>query len=113
MIGGDLVYIKKDRQVKFHTNAFAPMAMCQSRCTDYPYKDWWFRCVKEDKAILSIWTRRLKLTFEITPLCLMLAGTNIDTPELDHLKGKKMAPGYLLHELSKCGIHLMPRDEDA
>lgn len=24
-----------------------------------------------------------------------------------------MQPGYLLLELSKCGIHLMPRDEDA
>jgi hypothetical protein len=23
-----------------------------------------------------------------------------------------MAPGYLLHELSKSGIHLMPVDED-
>lgn len=112
-IGGDLVYVKKDRQIKFNSNAFAPMCMVQSRCTDYPYQNWWLRCVEEEKAILTVWTKRLKLTFEITPLCLKFVETNLDTPELDHLKGKNMTPGYLLHELSKCGIHLMPRDEDA
>lgn len=89
------------------------MALLQSRCTDYPYKDWWFRCVEPDKAILTIWTKRLKMIFEITPLYLTFVDTNIDTPELDHLRGKQLHPGYLLQELSKCGIHLMPRDEDA
>lgn len=93
---------------------YAPMAMVQSRCTDYPYQDWWFRCVEEDKAILTIWTKRLQLIFEITPLFLTFISTpNIETPELNHLKNKPMTPGYLLCELSKCGIHLLPRDEDA
>jgi cancer susceptibility candidate protein 1 len=53
------------------------------------------------------------LTFEITPLKLTFTGTNIETPEVNHLKNKPMTPGYLLCELSKCGIHLLPRDEDA
>lgn len=34
-------------------------------------------------------------------------------PELNHIKNKKFQPGYLLLELSKCGIHLLPRNEDA
>ena len=34
-------------------------------------------------------------------------------PELKHLKNQKFLPGYLLLELSKCGIHLLPRNEDA
>ena len=89
------------------------MALLQSRCTDYPYKNWWFRCVAEEKAILTIWTKRIELTFEVTSLFLTFVGTNIDTPELAHLKGKPMTPGFLLLELSKCGVHLMPRDEDA
>ena len=33
--------------------------------------------------------------------------------ELKHLINYKFVPGYLLIELSKCGIHLMPVDEDA
>jgi cancer susceptibility candidate protein 1 len=34
-------------------------------------------------------------------------------PELRHLKNKKLLPGYLLLELSKSGIHLLPIDDDA
>jgi len=34
-------------------------------------------------------------------------------PELNHLADHQFEPGYLLEELSKCGIHLIPRDEDA
>lgn len=34
-------------------------------------------------------------------------------PEFKDLVDKKMEPGFLLLELSKCGIHLMPVDEDA
>lgn len=33
-------------------------------------------------------------------------------PELKHIKNKQFQPGYLLLELSKCGIHLLPRNED-
>lgn len=48
------------------------MAYLQSRCTDYPYKNWKLRCVENQKAILDIETRRgLKLTFEIGPEYLM------------------------------------------
>jgi cancer susceptibility candidate protein 1 len=112
-IRGDIDFNKQKKELKFQTTRYAPMALLQSRCTDYPYKDWWLRCVSEDKAILTIWTKRLKMTFEITPLCLSLTHTNLETPELDHLKNRVLAPGYLLAELSNSGIHLMPRDEDA
>lgn len=33
--------------------------------------------------------------------------------ELAHLADKELPPGYLLHELSRCGIHLLPVDEDS
>lgn len=112
-IHDEIKFSKVTKELSFSTSRFAPMAMLQSRCTDYPYKDWWLRCVSEDKAILTIWTKRLKMTFEITPLCLALTQTSLETPELAHIKNKSLTPGYLLAELSKCGIHMMPRDEDA
>ena len=90
---------------------FAPIALLQSRCTDYPYKNWWLRCINNETALLDLWTKRLKLVFEIGPLYLKLVRN--DEPELQHLVDKEMTPGYLLQELSKCGIHMMPRDEDA
>jgi hypothetical protein len=34
-------------------------------------------------------------------------------PELKDLINKKFVPGNLLIELSKCGIHIMPVDDDA
>lgn len=34
-------------------------------------------------------------------------------PELKDLINKKFQPGFLLLELSKCGIHLLPVDDDA
>ena len=51
---------------------FAPMAMLQSRCTDYPFVDWKLRCVSEDVAMLDLKTKRLNLVFEISPLQLKL-----------------------------------------
>lgn len=61
--------------------------------------------------MLDLWTKRLKLVFEIGPLYLKLV--RCEEPELQHLCDKEFSPGYLLLELSKCGIHMMPRDEDA
>lgn len=58
-IGGDLEFKKSTRQITFNTNCFAPIALLQSRCTDYPYKNWWLRCISEDTALLTIWTKRI------------------------------------------------------
>jgi cancer susceptibility candidate protein 1 len=102
---------KESRQIHFTTTKFAPMAMLQSRCMDYPYQNWWLRCISEDTALLDLWTKRMKLIFEISPLHLKLI--ECDVPELKHLVDNPYEPGYLLMELQKCGINLMPRDEDA
>lgn len=110
-ISGDLSFNKTTREVRFSTVKFAPMAMLQSRCTDYPYQNWWLRCIDQEKALLDIWTKRTHLIFEIGPLYLKLVEN--DAPELCHLVNVEHHPGYLMQELSKCGIHLMPRDEDA
>ena len=101
-----------ERLIKFTTLKFAPMAMLQSRCTDFPYESWKLRCVSEDVALLDLNTKRLKLVFEITPLQLKLV--QCDESSLQHLVDREgFTPGYLLEELAKCGILLMPRNEDA
>jgi len=51
------------------------------------------------------------LTFEIGVNYAMLIDRKDD--ELKDIINKKMSPGNLLLELQKCGIHLMPVDEDA
>ena len=61
--------------------------------------------------MLDLKTKRLNLVFEISPLQLKLV--KCQEPALAHLVDQEgMSPGYLLQELAKCGIHLMPRDED-
>ena len=37
----------------------------------------------------------------------------MEQPQLKHLVNKEMHPGELLMALSKCGIHMMPEDDDA
>ena len=56
-------------------------------------------------------TKRINVNIEIHPLCVKLV--EMDQPELKHLVNKELHPGILLMELSKCGIHLMPEDDDA
>ena len=112
IVGNKILFNKAERQICFPTKKFAPMAMLQSRITDFPYQSWKLRCVEDDKALLDLETKRLMLTFEITPLQMRLV--NCDEPSLAHLNEKEgLSPGYLLLELAKCGILLMPRDEDA
>lgn len=38
---------------------------------------------------------------------------NMNLPELEHLKGVKSTPGYIILELKKSGILLLPEDRDA
>ena len=95
---------------------------------DYPYTNWRLRCINEETAILGIYTKRLKLVFELTPLALKLVWcgvpgienlqrtdeyVGVETKEVQHLVNKEFSPGFLLLELQKCGINLLPRDEDA
>lgn len=72
---------------------------------------WKVRSIDNEVAILDIETKRVNLTFEIGVHYAMLIEKS--DPELQDLVNKKLTPGNLLLELSKCGIHLMPVDEDA
>ena len=44
-ISGETPFNRETREVRFNTVKFAPMAVLQSRCTDYPYQNWWLRSV--------------------------------------------------------------------
>lgn len=108
---GDLVYDKQARKLEFTTKKLAPLAYIQSRCTDYPFKSWKLRCIDNETAILDIETKRITLSFEIGAGYAKLIERN--DSELKDIVNFKLSPGRLLLELSKCGIHLLPQDEDA
>jgi len=55
--------------------------------------------------------RNIELNIEINPLCVRLI--ECDLPELAHVTNKEYSVGMLLLELSKCGIHMLPDDDDA
>lgn len=107
----DLDYHKKERELVFNTRKFAPMAYLQSKCTDFPYDSWSLRTIKEQVALLTIVTKRITLNIEIHPLFVQLI--EMDQPEFKHIVNKQLHPGILLKELSKCGIHMIPENEDA
>lgn len=96
-IAGDCKLKPETRTIEFTTTKFSPIAMLQSRCTDYPYVNWWLRCVDPETCLLDLTTKRMKLIFEIGALHCRLIECQI--PELSHLKNKEFTPGYLLKEL--------------
>ena len=88
------------------------MALLQQRTTDFPYNFWMLRCIDDDKCLINLETKRLLFQFEVSPLQMKLV--NCKMPALAHLNDKEgFTPGYLLQEMMKCGVLLMPRDEDA
>ena len=107
----DLAFDREKRELEFSTRKFAPISFLQSKVTDFPYDSWYLRCTGQEKALLSIVTKRINVNIEIHPLCVKLV--EMDQPELSHLVNKEFHVGILLFELSKCGIHLQPEDEDA
>jgi len=107
----EIKYDFEKKLLTFSSLRLAPLALVQDRCTDYPYASWELRCVEEQKAILDIKGKRQNLRFEIGPSYVMLK--NRTEPELSHIVNKKFAPGVLLKELYRCGINLLPVDQDA
>lgn len=101
---------KTTREVSFKSMRLAPFAYLQSRCTDYPYVSWKLRCIKPDVALLDIQTKRINLVFEVGADYVKLIEQK--EPELKDLVDKEFSPGMLLKYLSRCGIHLLPKDKD-
>lgn len=99
------------KQLSYTTTKLAPMAFLQARITDYPYKFWFLRATSDETAILDIHTKRLVLSFEIGAEYLMLIDRT--EAEFSHIVGQKLSPGFLLNELMKCGLNIMPVDQDA
>jgi cancer susceptibility candidate protein 1 len=108
----DLEYNRKEKELIFSTRKFAPMAYMQPKCTDFPFDSWYIRSIGEQLALLSIVTKRhIRINIEIHPLYVKLI--DMPQPEISHLVNKELHPGILLLKLSKCGIHMMPEDDDA
>jgi hypothetical protein len=101
----------EDKQISFKIKKIAPIALVIPRTTDYPYNYWYLRAVAQDKVLLDIEGKRMKITFAITPGKMELVG-NLAIPEVQHLKEKPMQPGILLLELAKSGVNLLPEDRD-
>ena len=107
----DLSFNREKKILQFSTRKFAPIAYLQSKITDIPYDSWYIRSIGDQVALLTIVAKRIKLQIEIHALFVKLI--EMPQPELKHLVGVEMHPGILLMQLSKCGIHLLPEDEDA
>ena len=88
-----------------------PHALITERCLDYPYNGWKLRCVKPEKAILDIITKRLNIRIEIGSGFVILR----DRPEKEFSSfvNKKLSPSQLLKNLLICGVNLLPVIEDA
>ena len=106
-----LSYEKETRELKFTRKMFAPLAFLQSKTADFPYDSWYIRQIDNQVGLLTVKTKRIILNFEIHPLFVKLV--HVHHQELKFLENQQLHPGILLMELKKCGLNLMPEDEDA
>jgi hypothetical protein len=97
--------------LSFKIKKLAPMALLLSKTIDFPYIFWFLRAVSNDRVLLDLEGKRMTFGFVITPGGLEFVD-KLGIPELQHLQGVTMPPGYLLLELSRCGVHLLPTDDD-
>ena len=107
----DVTYDHHKKEISFKTYSLKPHAFLYSRCLDYPYRDWHIRCVADEKCILDITTKRIKIRFEIGPGFVILRDR--EEPEFKHIADKKFTPGRLLKELYNCAVNLLPVVDDA
>lgn len=78
-----LEFDRVKRELEFQTRKFGPIAYLQSKVTDLPFDSWYLRCVDQDRALLSVKTKRITVNFEIGPLMVKLV--EMEQPELKHL----------------------------
>lgn len=107
----NLEFDHKTKQMTVSVLTIAPMAYYVPKNIDFPYKHFKIRCKSDEVAILDVQTRRMNMRFEITSGYVYLRDRT--EPELQHLVDEPFEPSDLLFELQRCGINLLPEDEDA
>lgn len=107
----ELINTGIDNSIEFQTYKLAPICCMQSKFLDFPYKSWKLRSISEnDLALLDIEGKRLTLKFEIGAGWIKLRKTS--DKEFSHLFDKQFEPVQLFYELYRCGVNLLPCEED-
>lgn len=119
-IDKDNIQFTLDGYVVVHTYRLAPICFMQTRCLDFPYKSWKLRSIKEnDLACLDIEGQRLFIQFHIgsgfVQLKKIMEKENLggQLKEFAYLMNKDMEPANLLYEMYRCGVNLLPVDQDS
>lgn len=120
-IDRESIQFHMDRTIDLHTYRLAPICFMQTRCLDFPYKSWKFRSIKEnDLACLDIEGQRLFIQFHIgmgfVQLKRIIEKDNLSGQSLKEfadLMNKDFEPEQLLYEMYRCGVNLLPVNQDA
>lgn len=120
-IDRESIQFHMDRTIDVHTYRLAPICFMQTRCLDFPYKSWKFRSIKEsDLACLDIEGQRLFIQFHIgmgfVQLKKIIEKDNLSGQSLKEFAGlmnKDFEPEQLLYEMFRCGVNLLPVNQDA
>lgn len=108
----EVSYNRETRLVGFHTVELAGFSIIQERHIDFPYASWSLHPIGDDATVLTLVTPRFAVEIKIQNKHCCLIGPT-DVHELDSLFHKPMSPAQLLEALKRCGINLMPVDDDA
>ncbi|BBN15262.1 cancer susceptibility candidate protein 1 [Marchantia polymorpha subsp. ruderalis] len=107
----DILYEADSRKVSIQTTKAKTLAVIHNRVRQFPYLSWNIRPISEQGAVMTLVTPLLTFTIEIgIGWCKLLAPV---FSECTSFAAEEVPPKVMLKRFSKCGIHLLPSDDDA
>ncbi|CAM6083575.1 unnamed protein product [Calypogeia fissa] len=107
----DVLYEPGSRKLTLQTTKAKIMAVIHNRVSQFPYTSWNICPISRQEALMTLVTPLMTFTIEIgVGWCKMISP---EFPECKSFAKEEVPPKVMLKRFSKCGIHLMPTDDDA
>ncbi|KAI8480488.1 Protein casc1 [Branchiostoma belcheri] len=108
----DIKYDEENKTLSFKTNTFGLLTVIQDSHLNMPFQSWEIRPRGNNAALFTIIAAIVELEIEIKDDKCCLSQPE-DTPELDHLRKKWMAPKDLVKALRAAGVNIFPEPDSS
>ncbi|XP_066275833.1 dynein axonemal intermediate chain 7 homolog isoform X2 [Branchiostoma lanceolatum] len=108
----DIKYDEENKTLSFKTNTFGLLTVIQDSHLNMPFQSWEIRPRGNNAALFTIIAAIVELEIEIKDDRCCLSQPE-DTPELDHLRKKWMAPKDLVKALRASGVNIFPEPDSS
>eukprot|EP00058_Branchiostoma_floridae_P011953 XP_002597441.1 hypothetical protein BRAFLDRAFT_122626 [Branchiostoma floridae] len=108
----DIKFDEENKTLSFKTNTFGLLTVIQDSHLNMPFQSWEIRPRGNNAALFTIIAAIVELEIEIKDDKCCLSQPE-DTPELDHLRKKWLAPKDLVKALKAAGVNIFPEPDSS